>query len=62
VSFDAELKLMQAIERVRELHFADPEIPGECKYCSDLVDPDFTGLDWIGWPCATIQALDGEQE
>ena len=49
MSFDAELKLMQAIERVREIH-------QECtiKNCNDCHTCDKP------FPCETIQALDGE--
>ena len=57
MSFDAELKLMQAIERVRKLH--KPSQVGYktktvCLACEVNCEP-------VDYPCRTIQALDGEQ-
>lgn len=66
MSFDAELKLIQAVERVRALHKPfTRKVPalwsnaGEletlCSACEVQSDSAF-------YPCRTIKALDGEQE
>jgi len=58
MSFDAELKLMQAIERVRKHHRKARGRNGkgwDCLGCPD-------GNGFFPYPCPTIQALDGEQE
>jgi len=66
VSFDAELKLMQAIERVRELHKPIQSLKGKnhepimgCLECEETG----SGREYlVEYPCPTIKALDGEQE
>lgn len=51
------LRLEQAIARVRELHYEDD---GLCGWCLDL---DESNGKWYRpkYPCHTIKALDGEQ-
>ena len=67
MSFDAELKLIQAIERVRALHKPMNET-NENGYvnivCSGCYDEDSsTGEQFHHeYPCPTIKAIDGEQE
>jgi hypothetical protein len=63
VSFDAELKLMQAIERVRELHKPMNETNENgfvnivCAGCYD--EDTCTGRKFHhDYPCPTIEALD----
>jgi hypothetical protein len=58
MSFDAELKLIQAIERVRKLHKPSQvgyETKTVCLACEVNCEP-------VDYPCRTIKALDSEQE
>ena len=66
MSFDKELELMQAIERVRELHKPIDETNENGfvnTVCSGCYDEDAsTGEKFHDlYPCPTIKALDGEQ-
>ena len=56
MSFDAELKLIQAVERVRALHKPVLVLGREfCIVCENHQQ------DMSLFPCETIQALDGEE-
>lgn len=56
MSFDAELKLIQAVERVRALHKPVLVLGREfCIVCENYQQ------DMSPFPCETIQALNGEQ-
>ena len=56
MSFDAELKLIQAVERVRALHKSVLVLGREfCIVCENHQQ------DMSPFPCETIQALDGEE-
>ena len=63
MSFDKELELMQAIERVRELHKPiETYFRPACKECSRIASMA-NGCETfvIVELCETIKALDGEQ-
>ena len=66
MTHDAELKLIKAVERVRELHKPVKSLggfgPEACKGCSDLTSLALGYPHWVVIEfCPTIQALDGEQ-
>lgn len=72
MSFDKELELMQAIERVRELHkpyedtnqhyVKDSVLHGVTIWCLECSIERGMGEYLTPYPCPTIKALDGEQE
>lgn len=57
-------KASEAIKRVRELHQPDKDYPEQCTACCVPEDTGEFGACGIAipspYPCATIQALDGE--
>ena len=62
MSFDKELELMQAIERVRELH--KPIACGNCGSVTCEAFCDECSVEYgnaVKYPCSTIKALDGDK-
>lgn len=52
---DERGRIEAAVQRVRDLHARDENIPSICRECED-------GVGYMGnvdWPCPTIKALDG---